>query len=138
MTISNAEQRFEYVNPAYAGLLGLTPDQIIGRSPKDVTHPDDFEKNSEEENLRKSGKSSSYELRLLASDGNEVHVLISSVPRFQDGKFAGSIAVITNISQRARLEQMKSDFINRASHELRTAYHRHSDGGTAGNSARRG
>ena len=120
LTISNAEQRFEYVNPAYAGLLGLTPDQIIGRSPKDVTHPDDFEKNSEEENLRKSGKSSSYELRLLASDGNEVHVLISSVPRFQDGKFAGSIAVITNISQRARLEQMKSDFINRASHELRT------------------
>ncbi|MBI5945616.1 MAG: PAS domain S-box protein [Chloroflexi bacterium] len=120
LTITNADDRFEYVNPAYASFLGLTPHQIIGLSPKDVTHPDDISKNSEEKELRKSGKSSSYEMRLLASDGTEVNVLISSVPRYQDGRFAGSIAVITNISQRARLEQMKSDFINRASHELRT------------------
>jgi len=120
LTITNADDRFEYVNPAYASFLGLSPHQIIGLSPKDVTHPEDISKNSEEKELRKSGKSSSYELRLLASDGTEVNVLISSVPRYQDRKFAGSIAVITNISQRARLEQMKSDFINRASHELRT------------------
>ncbi|HQX01517.1 MAG TPA: PAS domain S-box protein, partial [Anaerolineales bacterium] len=120
LTITNIDEQFEYVNPAFAQFLGLSPDQIIGLSPNDVTHPDDVEKNSEEKELRKKGKSSSYETRLLAKDGSEINVLISSVPRFQEGKFSGSIAVITNISQRARLEQMKTDFINRASHELRT------------------
>lgn len=120
LTITNAGEYFEYVNPAYANLLGLSPDQIIGQTPNDVTHPEDLGKSAEEEESRKNGKSSSYEMRLLASDGTEVNVLISSAPRFQDGKYAGSISVITNISQRARLEQMKSDFINRASHELRT------------------
>ena len=120
LTITNIDEQFEYVNPAFAQFLGLSPDQIIGLSPNDVTHPDDIEKNSEEKELRKKGKSSSYETRLLAKDGSEINVLISSVPRFQEGEFSGSIAVITNISQRARLEQMKTDFINRASHELRT------------------
>lgn len=43
-----------------------------------------------------------YEARLVASGEDEV------------------IAVIHDISERARLEQMKTDFINRASHELRT------------------
>ncbi len=120
LTITNASEHFEYVNPAYANFLGLSPDQIIGRTPNDVTHPEDLDKSAEEVEFRKGGKSSSYELRLLASDGTEINVLISSAPRFQDGKYAGSISVITNISQRTRLEQMKSDFINRASHELRT------------------
>lgn len=120
LTITNAEERFEYVNPAYASLLGLSPDQIVGKTPEEFTHPQYLDKNTEEAELRRSGKSSSYEMCLLANNGGEVNVLISSAPRYQDGQFAGSIAVITNISQRARLEQMKSDFINRASHELRT------------------
>lgn len=43
-----------------------------------------------------------YEARLIISGEEEV------------------TAIIRNVSERARLEQMKSDFINRATHELRT------------------
>lgn len=43
-----------------------------------------------------------YEARVVASGTDEV------------------IAIVHNITERARLEQMKTDFINRASHELRT------------------
>ena len=120
LTLTNAAGLFEYVNPAYAGFLGLAPAQIIGHSPADFTHPDDQLKNAGQVKARKSGESSSYEVRLISRDGAEVYVLISAAPRFVNGQFAGSIAVVTNISQRSRLEQMKSDFINRASHELRT------------------
>lgn len=120
LTITNAEGVFEYVNPAYARLLGITPENIIGKSPLDFTHIDDHIINHEAWEIRHEGKASAYEIRLIDHDGNDVNVLISSVPRITNGKFTGSIAVITNISQRLHLEQMKTDFINRASHELRT------------------
>ncbi len=40
--------------------------------------------------------------------------------RFKDSGPEEVTAIVREISERARLEQMKSDFINRASHELRT------------------
>ncbi len=120
LTITNADGQYEYVNPAFSSMLGIPSEQLLGRRFFDFTHPDDLEKNVQAWEQRQTGTSASFELRLLASDGSSVHVLISSVPRFQNGAFIGSIAVITNISQRAFLEQMKTDFINRASHELRT------------------
>jgi len=40
--------------------------------------------------------------------------------RFKDSGLSEVTIMVRNISDRAQLEQMKSDFINRASHELRT------------------
>lgn len=120
LIILNDEGRFEYVNPTYARFLRSTPQQINGHKPEEFTIPEDHGSIAREWELRKGGKSSSYEMHLLAKDGTKTNVLITSVPRFADGIFLGSISVVTDISQRARLEQMKTDFINRASHELRT------------------
>ena len=120
LTISNAMGFFEYANPAYAALIGYSSKELVGQMPKDVTPPEYYDTLSKEWELCKSGKSSSYETQLLTKDRTEIHVLISSVPSFQNGIFSGSISVITNISERVLLEQMKTDFINRASHQIRT------------------
>jgi PAS domain S-box-containing protein len=40
--------------------------------------------------------------------------------RFKNSSLDEVIAIVRDISEQARLEQMKSDFINRATHELRT------------------
>ncbi len=120
LTIANAEGNFEYVNPAYARFLQRSPDEIIGHLPEDFTNHEDRAKLTEGWNLRMKGKSSSYETSLIAKDGSFVTVIVTAVPRFNNGKFAGNIAVVTNVSERARFEQMKTDFVNRASHELRT------------------
>jgi PAS domain S-box-containing protein len=106
LTITNAEGQFEYVNPAYARFLRLSPQEVIGKMPEEFISPKDQQNMAEEWESRKKGKSSSYETHLFAKDGNKINVLISSVPRYEDGNFSGSIAVITDISQRVRIEQM--------------------------------
>jgi PAS domain S-box-containing protein len=122
LTITNAEGRFEYVNPAYAGFLGLPPQEVIGKSPDEFMPTADRQDMGKEWETRRQGKSSSYETRLIKRDGSEMSVLISAVPRFTDGEFSGSIAVITDISQRARIEQMTASLQRKLTFEELTAH----------------
>jgi PAS domain S-box-containing protein len=43
VTIVDGNGRFTYVNPAYARMVGCPPEELIGKSPRDFTHPDDRE-----------------------------------------------------------------------------------------------
>jgi len=97
-------------------LLFAPPDQIIGASLKllldeNLTRKflicieevlDHKKMLTMEYSIKKGDSSRIFEARFKDSDQDEV------------------IAIIRDISVWARLEQMKSDFINRASHELRT------------------
>lgn len=122
LTITNARGSFEYVNPAYAGFLGLPPQEVIGKSPDEFMPAEDRQGMTKEWENRRTGKSSVYETRLLKRDGGEIRVLISAVPRFTDGEFSGSIAVITDISQRARIEQMTASLQRKLTFEELTAH----------------
>jgi len=122
LTITNAEGKFEYVNPAYARFLGVSPQAVIGKTPEEFVSPEDQQNMAKEWETRKKGKSSSYETHLSAKDGNKINVLISSVPRHEDGNFSGSIAVITDISQRVRIEQMTASLQRKLTFEELTAH----------------
>ncbi len=104
--ITNAESFLEYGNPAFARFLGLSTEQIVGRKLREFTPLEDQQKISDEWEHRKNGEAAIYETSLLSQDGTELNVLISSVPRFENGSFSGSIAVVTDIRQRTRIEQM--------------------------------
>gem|GEM_PF-439603 len=122
LTTTNANGLFEYVNPAYAKFLGIPPQELVGKSPDEFLPPGDRQGMAKEWENRRTGKSSSYETRLLKRDGSEMSVLISAVPRFTDGEFSGSIAVITDISQRARIEQITSSLQRKLTFEELTAH----------------
>ncbi|MBI4865277.1 MAG: PAS domain S-box protein, partial [Candidatus Riflebacteria bacterium] len=54
---------------------------------------------------RRAGVRESYELRMIRKDGSPVWVSVSSAPIFDaDGRFAGSISGLTDISARKRTE----------------------------------
>ena len=116
LTVLNAQGVFEYVNPAYAQMLKLTSDQLIGRSPAEFTHASDKTQQEHEWKKRHSGSSSSYPSRLVASDGNMVHVLISATPRIRDGHMIGSIASVTDLTEQLIAEEKlrESESRNRA------------------------
>jgi len=104
LTVTNTDGNFEFVNPAYARLFGYDSTYLLGKHPKEFTVTDDHQKLTEQWKLRTSGKTSSYESLLRRADGSTATVLITGVPRSVDGKFAGAIAVITDLTEQKRIE----------------------------------
>lgn len=104
LTVTNSDMCFEYVNPAYAAMVGYTPDELIGKSPYDVTVENDHGHLSDAFVRRTLGSSGSYETMLKHADGHVIPVMITAVPRKQGDEVIGAIAVITNLTERKRME----------------------------------
>ena len=108
LTVTDAEIRFEYINPAYARMVGYQPEELIGKHPMDLTAPEDQAALASALEKRRGGQTSTYETRLVHKDGHTIPVLITGVPRWMDGRLNGTIAVITNLTDYKRTEQALS------------------------------
>ncbi len=104
LTITTDNSTFEYVNPAYASMIGYSQDELIGRRPSDFTAPSALDVLNDEGENRRRGITSTYESTLVHKDGRTVPVIISGVPRLQNGKPTGAIAVITDLTAIKRAE----------------------------------
>ncbi|NWG34345.1 MAG: GAF domain-containing protein [Chloroflexi bacterium] len=129
LTVANKDGSFEYVNPAFAQMIGYSAEEIIGRSPKDFTAPEQQSVLMDERKKRQSGITSTYESLLIHKDGHEVPVTITAVPRWQNGRILGTIAVITDLTAQKQTEKA----LARQIREL-TVLHAVSVAGTEGNS----
>ncbi|GMA86832.1 hypothetical protein GCM10025868_20820 [Angustibacter aerolatus] len=78
MALSRFDGTIVQVNEAFARLLGTTPDELVGRSVADLTHPDD--RAADERNLQRllAGEPGSQrvEKRYLDVHGEPVHALV--------------------------------------------------------------
>jgi diguanylate cyclase (GGDEF)-like protein/PAS domain S-box-containing protein len=117
LTVTDAEGRFVFVNSAYARLFGYEAADLIGKHPADVTIPEERAILDQQRSLRQAGKTSTYESRLILPNGTSASVLITGVPRERDGRYAGAIAVITDLTGQKRVE----DELRRAKQELELA-----------------
>ncbi|HET7768588.1 MAG TPA: PAS domain S-box protein, partial [Chloroflexota bacterium] len=120
LTVTDGEGRFEFVNPAYARMAGRRAEGLIGLSPSEVTAPDDHAALDEARAARRAGQSTSYETRLLRPTGETVPVLVTGVPRWEEGVVRGTIAAVTDLTERKAAERMRERFISMVTHELRT------------------
>jgi PAS domain S-box-containing protein len=105
LTVTNSDRHFVYVNPAYAQMVGRAPEELMGKAPRDFTVQEDHATLDQARARRYQGKTDSYETRLLHLDGHEIPVTITGVPRWSDGKVIGTIAVITDLSERKKAEE---------------------------------
>jgi PAS domain S-box-containing protein len=113
LTVTGADGRFEYVNPAYARLVGYPPAALLGKSPADVTLPEDHAALAQAWTERRAGAATTYETRLLHADGHIVHALITGAPRRVDGEIIGAIAVVSNLTGRKQIEAARQESENR-------------------------
>ncbi len=128
MAMSDAEYRFTFVNDRFCEMLGYLQEEMLGQYLVDFINEDDREMFRQKMVERKVGRVGPYELTWTSKDGRVVYTIISPKELFDNsGKFIGSFAVVTDITELKRAEQqlraaneLKTNFIRVAGHELRT------------------
>ncbi|MBI3288230.1 MAG: PAS domain-containing protein [Elusimicrobia bacterium] len=104
------------VNPALSRLLGLDPAQARGRGYIESLRHRGLADLVGEALLGR--RVASREIRLFAPE--ELAFDAHAAPLAQDGRAAGALVVLHDITRLRRLEQMRRDFVANVSHELRT------------------
>ena len=105
LTVTDEHGCFEYVNPAYARMTGYEPKDLLGKNPSDFTAPGSKGILEEAGARRRLGETTTYESELEHTDGHTVPVIITGVPHLEAGKASGTIAVITDLTERKRAEE---------------------------------
>lgn len=106
LAMIDENMRITFANNRFCEIMGYSRDEIIGRSASDFLTEADKKIFAEQISRRKTGKRDQYELALIRKDGQKTFVLMSPRPIFSsDGRFKGSIAVVTDITDRIRAEE---------------------------------
>ena len=112
MTMGTPDGRIREVNKAFSEMLGYRPEEMVGMSIQDVTHPDDWEANQLKLESVKRGEISTYHLekRYIKRDGDPVWGLASAAwVRGEQGEPLHFIALVQNIDEQKNVEvQLKN------------------------------
>jgi PAS domain S-box-containing protein/putative nucleotidyltransferase with HDIG domain len=104
VALNDPEGVIIYANPAFGELVGLAPEQIVGRHWTEFVPKEHRQRVTEALARRREGKVDRYRLELLRVDGRRVPVLVSGGPRFEEGRFVGTQGVFTDITPLAEAE----------------------------------
>ncbi|MFV9506847.1 MAG: ATP-binding protein [Oscillochloridaceae bacterium umkhey_bin13] len=98
LTVTDIEGKFTFVNRAYARMFGYQPEELLGRSPIDLTAESALPDLLDAQQRRFHGEANTYRSRLRRANGELATVQITGTPRIMNGQPAGSVAVITDLS----------------------------------------
>lgn len=120
--VIDADGIISFANSRMGELLGRSIDELVGNHIKDFTVPEEREDTIANIERLRAGEQSQFERTLVRSDGGEVKLLITTSPFFdEDGEFRGALGMMTDITERKRLE-----------HQLEQARRIEAVGGLAG------
>jgi PAS domain S-box-containing protein len=104
---ADAEGRLVRANSHLASMVGYAPDELVGRSLFDWTHPDDVGIDKAQLDRQVAGEIDSYSLekRFVRKDGTVRWAQVnSSSVRDADGRFLYAVRVQHDITERKRVE----------------------------------
>lgn len=94
-----------YINPQTAKLLGYDSKDIVGKSFNYFLYPEDAGDHAQRFAALKQGKNVIYERRLRRKDGGSFWAKVSATTQMDhSGRFIGSFAMLTDITDRKRTE----------------------------------
>jgi PAS domain S-box-containing protein len=113
--------RMIFVNQKLADILGYTPEELIGQPLALIVGKDDLAAAAARIDLRHRGIASQHEARYLRKDGAEVWTQMNGSPLLdKDGNYVGALAMITDITERQKIEAAR-----RSSEERFTSFMDH-------------
>ena len=99
------EEHFTFVNRAAANIFGYLKEELIGKSLKELTTPEEFQRILDQTSLRKAGKSIRYELNVLRKNGESKIITVTTSPIVGDyGAYCGAFGIFHDITERKKAE----------------------------------
>ena len=106
----DAENRTSFVNQKMADMLGYTVAEMLGANLFDFMDEAEIEVAKGNLERRRQGIREQHDFRYKHKDGHDVWTLISSNPILdEDDQYKGSLAMLTDISQRKQIEMALKD-----------------------------
>ncbi len=108
MAVAGLDGTLLRVNRSYAAILGHEPDDLVGRTLRDLTYPDDWDENGHlfDQLLRGEIDRYSLEKRYLHADGHGVWVSVSATCVRDDGGVSSFvIGQIEDVTERRTLRE---------------------------------
>lgn len=124
ITYLDKEQRFRFHNKAYEELVGLSFEQINGHALIEVIGQSVYKFLQDKVEDVLQGHVVRYERVHMTKQGDERVYAMHFFPRYGEGtdkaNILGFFATGTDVTERKRIDRMKTEFISTVSHELRT------------------
>jgi PAS domain S-box-containing protein len=123
IVITDLDGRVEWTNEAFTQLFGYHLDDVAGLRPRDILLGPMSDPHASLSTYQAMERQEPFSIEQIVADreGMAKWVEVTGTPLLDpEGLIAGYIVVITDISERKRVERMKTEFISTISHELRT------------------
>lgn len=93
-----------YASPAIERLYGYVPHEVLGKHFEEFVFPEDRARSLAGFREKTTGSSGTDDIRIVTRDGRIEHVLISGRKIIRGGTVAGVEYILTNISDRKKME----------------------------------
>jgi PAS domain S-box-containing protein len=115
------DRRILEANPAFLQMIAIDPEQVGKRTTTDFIAETDLPRfQALREELHRSGACGPVELMLVHTDGHEIPVRLSALALIDPQEEVLIWTMIEDLTERKRIERLKSEFLSLVSHELRT------------------
>ena len=105
--LTDERGRTTYIAPSVRGILGYNADDVVGKMPGDLVHPDDLDSVYEliRKNATGEAKTKEIEVRVRKKDGDYAILDISVSPVIEGGIFSGMQVIGRDITDRKKAEE---------------------------------
>jgi len=111
--IVDAKGKTTFVNERMGKMMGYTVDEMIGRPLFEFMHEEDRAYSKAKLERRRRGIAEAYEFKFKKRNGADLWTIVSANPLYDiEGQYTGALAMITDITDRKRAEQL-NDALNR-------------------------
>jgi PAS domain S-box-containing protein len=102
LALLSADGKFQYVTPRISGILGFSPEEVIGRSAFDLVHPEDlgFAEAIFQDCLGRPGALLKAEFRCLRKNGDWLYVEMVGTNRLRDPAVCAIVMSLRDITDK--------------------------------------